>query len=103
MESSPKTADFVGTLGTARYRTGDWKGAIADLEKAIGLRAPDDPMNANVGFFLAMAHWRLGEHDKASEWFAKSVQWMDRGLHDNAELQHFRAEAAELLGVGKKN
>jgi serine/threonine protein kinase/tetratricopeptide (TPR) repeat protein len=101
--SSPQSASSWGTLGTARYRTGDWKGAIADLEKAIGLRTPDYPFTAEEGFFLAMAHWQLGEKDKAREWFAKSVQWMDKGNKEDAELKRFRAEAAELLGVEKKD
>ncbi len=101
-ELSPKQADIWGTLGTARYRTGDCKGAIADLEKAIGLRTPDHPDNANEGFFLAMAHWQLGEQDKARAWFAKAVQWMEKGNKENDELKRFRAEAAELLGIEEK-
>jgi serine/threonine protein kinase/tetratricopeptide (TPR) repeat protein len=94
--------NFWGTCGTARYQTGDWKGAIADLERAIGLRAPDDHVNANEGFFLAMAQWQLGDKDRARDWFAKSAQWMERDK-ENAELKRFRAEAAELLGVEKKD
>jgi tetratricopeptide (TPR) repeat protein len=101
--SSPQSPTYWGTLGTARYQTGDWKGAIADLEKVIGLRTADDPSNAYEGFFLAMSHWQLGEKDKAREWFAKAVQWMDKGNKDDAELKRFRAEAAELLGVEKQD
>jgi tetratricopeptide (TPR) repeat protein len=102
-ELSPRNPSYWGTCGTARYRTGDWKGAIADLEKAIGLRTPDDPFNANEGFFLAMAHWRLGEKDKAREWFARAVQWMEKVNTASDELKRFRAEAAELLGVEKQD
>src|SRR5439155_17573706 len=82
-ELSPTEPDFRATLGMARYRTGDWNGAIADLEKAIGLRNPDHPNRASNGFFLAMAHWQLGEKDKARAWFDKSVQWMDKSSQDN--------------------
>jgi tetratricopeptide (TPR) repeat protein len=102
-ESSPKKANFWGTYGTARYRSGDWQGAIPDLEKAISLRTADHPNNAYEGFFLAMAHWQLGEQDKARAWFDKSVQWMEKGNQENAELKRFRTEAAELLGVGQKD
>jgi tetratricopeptide (TPR) repeat protein len=98
-ELLPPQAIPRGTLGTARYRTGDWKGAIADLEKAIGLRNPDHPSNAYDGFVLAMAHWQLGEKDEARAWFDKSVVWMAKGLQENTELKHFRAEAAQLLGI----
>jgi serine/threonine protein kinase/tetratricopeptide (TPR) repeat protein len=69
-ELSPRHTVFWGTYGTALYRTGDWKGAIAALEKEIGLRTPDHPNSANEGFFLAMSYWQLGEKDKAREWFA---------------------------------
>jgi serine/threonine protein kinase/tetratricopeptide (TPR) repeat protein len=98
-ELLPPPANPWGTLGTARYRTGDWKGAIADLEKAISLRNPDHPHNAYNGFVLAMAHWQLGEKDKARAWFDKSVVTMAKGVQENAELKRFRAEAAQLLGV----
>jgi Flp pilus assembly protein TadD len=87
------------SLGIARYRTGDWKGAITDLNKAIGLRHPDHPVNAINGFFLAMAHWQLGQKDEARTWFDKSVQWMNKGMQENAWLKRFRAEAGELLGI----
>jgi tetratricopeptide (TPR) repeat protein len=100
--TAPKTADWWGTLGTARYQSGDPKGAIADLEQAIRLRNPVDPRNAYEGFFLAMAHWRLGEKNKARSWFDRSVAWLDRGKKDDAELKRFRAEAAALLGVEGK-
>jgi tetratricopeptide (TPR) repeat protein len=102
VQAAPKEADYRGTLGAARYRLGDWKGAIADLEQGMSLRKPEDPRNASEGFFLAMAHWQVGEQDKARDWFARSVAWTEKGLQDNAEMKRFRAEAAELLGVADK-
>jgi len=92
-----------GTLGTARYRAGDWKGAIVDLQKAIGLRQADDPVNAFEGFFVAMARWQLGDKDQARIWFDKSVRWMEKGKQDDPQLKRFRTEAAELLGIKTKN
>jgi serine/threonine protein kinase len=102
VKASPKTPDFRGTLGTAQFRARNWKGAITDLEKAVGLRGPDNPNASLEGFFLAMAYWQLGAKDKAREWFDKSVQWMDKTTPVNTELKRFRAEAAELLGINKK-
>ena len=29
-------------------------------------------------FFLAMAHWQLGNHDQARAWYEKSVAWMEK-------------------------
>jgi tetratricopeptide (TPR) repeat protein/tRNA A-37 threonylcarbamoyl transferase component Bud32 len=99
----PKKADFRDTLGIARYRAGDWKGAIADLGQALRLRKADDSANSSTGFFLAMASWQVGDKAKAREWFDKSVAWMDQGKQkDDADVKRFRAEAAELLGMKEK-
>jgi tetratricopeptide (TPR) repeat protein len=53
------------TLGAARYRNGQWKEAIAALEKAMELRHGG---HAGDWFFLAMCHWQLGEKDAARKW-----------------------------------
>jgi uncharacterized protein HemY len=99
VEKSPKSSAYRGTLGTARYRAGDWKAASADLEQAIRLGKADNSKNAFNGFFLAMAHWQLGDKDKARAWFDKSLAWMEKSKKDDVELKRLRAEAADLLGV----
>jgi tetratricopeptide (TPR) repeat protein len=80
-------------------RAGDWKPAIATLEKSTELR---DGGDASDWFFLAMAHWQLGHKDEARTWYDKAIEWMDKNQPQNEELQRFRAEAAELLGVNEK-
>src|SRR5262249_48614701 len=87
------------TLGAARYRAGDWKVSVAALGKSMEVRKGGDSFD---WFFLAMAHWQLGENDKAREWYDRAVQWMDKNQPKNEELRRFRAEAAELLGIEKK-
>lgn len=89
----------LNTLGVARYRVGDWKGAVSNLERALALRKPSDPLNAYDGFFLAMACWRLNDRAKSREWNNRAVQWMQSSMADDLELKRFAAEAAELLGV----
>jgi tetratricopeptide (TPR) repeat protein len=101
-EARPNDPSVRGTLGTARYRAGQWKGAIEDLAKTIESRKPDDPNNANEGFFIAMAHWQLGEKDKARQWFDRAAAWMAKQQTPDEELRRFRAEAGKLLGVEKK-
>jgi serine/threonine protein kinase len=96
---SPKSADYWSTLGAARHRAGDCKQAVADLEKALALRGPENSINANESFFLAMACRQLGEHAAARKWFDKGVAWMDSGKSRNDEVRRFRAEAAGLLGI----
>jgi len=92
---------YWNTLGTAHYRAGDWKAAIAALDKSMELRKGGDSFD---WFFLAMAHWQLGEKEKARTRFDQAVQWMDKHQPSDEELRRFRAEAAELLGIkdGKK-
>ncbi len=87
------------TLGWAHYRNGDHKAAIAALDKVRELGSSGDSYE---WFFLAMAHWKLGEKDKARQWYERAVQWMDKNQSTNEELRRFRAEAAALLGVKDK-
>ena len=83
-------------LGWAHYRTGDWKASIEALEKSCAM---DDPKGGDAAqwFFLAMAHWRLGEKDTGREWYDRAVQWMDKNQRKEELLRRFRAEASELL------
>jgi tetratricopeptide (TPR) repeat protein len=96
---APKNPDYPNTLGAAYYRKGDWKAAIAALEKSMELRKGGDSFD---WFFLAMAHWQLGDKDKSREWHDWAVQWMDKNQPTNDELRRFRAEAAELLELKEK-
>lgn len=97
----PNEGYYWNTLGTARYRTGDWKAAITDLETSMKLRKGGD---ANDWFFLAMSHWQLGDKEQAAKYYQQAVTWMDKHAPQDAELLRFRAEAAELLGIkGKTN
>ena len=83
----------------AHYRNGDDKGAIAALETAMRLREGGDSFD---WFFLAMAHWRLGDRDKAQTWFDRAVQWMDKHKPHDAQLRRFRAEADTMLAEVRK-
>jgi eukaryotic-like serine/threonine-protein kinase len=94
VELDPKNALYPSTLGAAYYRSGDWKAAITALEKSMEFRKGGD---GNEWFFLAMAHWRLGEKNKARAWYERATQWMDKNQPDNEELRRFRTEAAALL------
>jgi tetratricopeptide (TPR) repeat protein len=90
--ASPNDATCWNTLGVACYRCGDWSGAIETFKSHLRGNSFDF-------FFLAMAHWRLGEKEEARRWWEKAVQWMDDVKPWDEELRRFRAEAAALLGV----
>ncbi len=99
VEAAPAEATFCNTLGVAHYRAGHWKEAIEALDKSIELGSSDQ--DSFDFFFLAMAHWQLGNKGEACQWYDRAVEWMEQNQPGNGELARFRAEAAELLGVSE--
>jgi serine/threonine protein kinase len=95
VELAPESGICWNTLGIAYYRAGDWKDAVASLEKAMELRKDGDGTD---WFFLAMAHAQQQNKDEARKWYDRATAWMDN-QPDNEELRRFRDEAATLLGV----
>jgi serine/threonine protein kinase/WD40 repeat protein len=99
VELAPDVGTYWNTLGAAHYRAGNWKDAVAALDKSMDLRKGGDSFD---WFFLAMAHWQLGAKDEARKWYDKAVEWMAKNAKDNDELRRFRGEAEELLEIKKK-
>jgi tetratricopeptide (TPR) repeat protein len=94
--AAPKDGSIWNTLGVARYRSGDWTSAIQALEKSMRLRSGGI---AYDWFFMAMAHWQLGQKDEAHKWYRQAVDWMENNAPKHERLVVFRAEAAQLLGI----
>jgi Flp pilus assembly protein TadD len=94
VELNPREGSYWRTLGVAHYRAGDWKDALAALEKSMELHCGGDSFD---WFFLAMAQWQLGNKDKAREWYDKAVDWMEKNQPIHEELRRFRAEVEELM------
>src|SRR5205085_6368163 len=90
VELDPTNPACPSTLGAAQYRAGDWKAAITALEKSLELRKGGD---ATEWFFLAMAHWQLGEIEEARKWYDRAIAWMDKNNPKDEELRCFRDEA----------
>jgi Tfp pilus assembly protein PilF len=98
--AQPECAIYRNTLGVAYHRSGDDRAAVAELETSTRLGAGGNSLD---WFFLAMAHQRLGDRDKARMRFDRAVQWMDRHKPRDEELCRFRAEAETLLaGQGQR-
>jgi serine/threonine protein kinase/Flp pilus assembly protein TadD len=55
---NPVSGTYWNTLGIARYRAGNYPGAIEALLRSRGIQL--DNHLSNDAFFLAMAHWQLG-------------------------------------------
>jgi eukaryotic-like serine/threonine-protein kinase len=103
VEIEPKDGLFRNTLGVAQYRAGDGKAALGSLQRSMHLRQGGDSF---TWFFLAMAHWQLGEQQEARRWYGRAVRWLEENERALAkdpsygeQLQRFRAEAAALLDV----
>jgi tetratricopeptide (TPR) repeat protein len=97
VELSPRESYFCNSLGTALYRARRWKEAIETLQRADQLRGG----NYNA-FFIAMAHWQLGNKAEARRWYDQAAQWMDENKPKYEGLRRFREEAAELMGIEEK-
>jgi hypothetical protein len=98
VELEPDAPEFWNTLGVAYYRIGEWQQAIDMLSKAEQLQ-PETHFGYNA-FFLAMAHWQLGEKDTARQLFEQAARWQSSTnppVSDREELDRFRAEAELLL------
>jgi tetratricopeptide (TPR) repeat protein len=105
VELAPKVGYNWGTLGTAHYRAGDWKAAVAALERSRALKPGWD---AYAWFFLAMSHSKLGEpaearkcYDQAIEWLEKNKPLLAKKKMQAEELRRFRSEAEEVLELKK--
>jgi serine/threonine protein kinase/Tfp pilus assembly protein PilF len=97
---APQSSEKWTTLGVAYYRTGDWKNAIASLEKSETL-APVGFTAAN-SFFEAMAYWQLGDKERARTSYERATIAMptSSGMSQQ-ELARFRVETVKLLGIPK--
>jgi serine/threonine protein kinase len=92
----PQNYTGWSTLGAVCYRAGRWQEAVDALEKARQLRSGGEH---GALFFLAMAHWQLGEQEEARHWHDQAVQWMDTYKPNDIGLSRLRIEAAALLGI----
>jgi Flp pilus assembly protein TadD len=93
--ADPKNLVYVRTLGVARYRAGDLNGAIEALKRSNDGSGYSGP----CGFFLAMAHARLGQDEEAGRSYLEAHRWMRQKYPNNSELRRFREEAATVLDV----
>jgi len=92
----PRVGAFWNTLGVAHYRVGAWKESVTALEESVKLRNGGD---GNDWFFLAMAHWQLGDKRQARKWYDRAIEWMEKNKPRDEELRRFHAEARGLLGI----
>jgi tetratricopeptide (TPR) repeat protein len=99
IELRPDRANTWNNLGAAHYRAGDWQAAVDALEKADGMLEKGDRAHR---MFLAMAHWQLGEKEKARQLYTQGAAWIASHAQDDEDQICFRAEAEQLLGISEE-
>jgi eukaryotic-like serine/threonine-protein kinase len=87
MELRPHSANNWNNLGVAQYRAGNWPAAVEALEKADSMIPGGDREHR---MFLAMAHWQLGDKDKARELYAQGAAWIAPHRKGSEEQGRFR-------------
>jgi uncharacterized protein HemY len=81
-------------LGVAYYRAGKWRDAVKALNRSVELRSGGD---SGDWFFLAMAHWRLGDKIEARRWRDRALEAVQKDLSFEP-LSRLREEAESVLG-----
>jgi tetratricopeptide (TPR) repeat protein len=94
VQLAPDEAGFQGTLGAAYYRNGDFAAAAKALRKSA-----NDNGITDDSFFLAMAEWKLGNHEAAQKALSEAIKWMDSQKANGDERNQLRAEAEQVLGT----
>jgi len=82
-------------IGKERYREGDWQTALESLKQADKMK--DGGLDYHR-FFMAMAHWQLGDLEDARAVYWDAVGKTTTGI-GNDEQRGFRTEAEQLLGI----
>ncbi|MBI1915655.1 MAG: tetratricopeptide repeat protein [Planctomycetes bacterium] len=98
VELAPEASNHWMYLGWAHFRNGNWLAARQVMKKGLELKGQG---NAWEYLLLAMIHWKLGEKDRAKDYYDQGVQWMsqkNRNRHSYT-LRQLRAEADEVLGI----
>ena len=98
LQSRPLIRAYWQVLGIAQYRAGKPQAAVEALTRAMELGRGGD---SSEWFFLAMAHWQLGDREQARKWYDQGVQGMDEHGRGAPERRSFRAEAEELLQIAE--
>jgi len=97
---APQESIFINTLGVARYRTGQYREALDDLNRSVKLNAPrfGGPIPADLAF-IAMAQHRLGQAALARKTLEQFSDVMKKPPWSaNLESRAFLAEATALIG-----
>ena len=100
VELEPENANHWNNLGVAQYRAGNWQAAVEALQKADAMIDGGDRVHR---MFFAMAHWQLGDKEKARELYAQGAAWIAERRKKSGEQRRFRAEAEQLMEISEED
>jgi len=101
---APENAIYRNTLGLAYYRVGRYREAVDTLRPKLA--SQEDWCLAFDLYFLAMSYQRLGEPERAKDYYDWAVRWTGTQSNLSAahleELRLFRAEAERVMSEKEK-
>jgi hypothetical protein len=93
VKQAREAGNYYQIVGLADYRLGNWKAARAVLAKG-----PADPVTA---YLLAMTCQRLGDGGKARAYYDQAVHASAAKVLRDLPLESIKAEASQVLGIGR--
>jgi hypothetical protein len=94
-EPRPWDAQALLRVGAAQYRTGDYAGALATLERGSKLQGG---MGTRSRIIAAMAHQRLGHTEEAKKNLGYARAQMN-GITTTADLKTLLSEGESQIGT----
>jgi serine/threonine protein kinase/tetratricopeptide (TPR) repeat protein len=94
VDLTPNSATYRNALGVAQYRAGNWGESIQALNEAQKRRPGGHCLD---WFFLAVAHWKMGDKEKAKGEYEQGARWMDANAPDHPEFKKHREDARRCL------
>jgi tetratricopeptide (TPR) repeat protein len=107
LQSNPRDEQFLTGLGAILFRAGDFPNALTNLTAALKASHTGRTSSAYIHYFLAMTHYRLGNHAEATKALRTANRLAERELNNSARpapwnrqltLRLLRAETEGLLG-----
>jgi tetratricopeptide (TPR) repeat protein len=99
-ELRPDVANHWSNLGVAQYRAGNWQAAVEALEKVDVMIEGGDRIHR---MFFAMAHWQLGDKERARRLYAQGAAWIAEHRKNSEEHNRLRTEAEGLMGITEQD
>jgi len=97
LKISPERDGLLNVLGTARYRLGDFQGAVEALQESVAIH--DELHDISNFYFLAMSYSKLGLKPLAGFYFREAERVQARARESGADYDIYRKEAVEVLGI----